>query len=454
MRNKVYDFGETAYLMGGKTFIEFTDTQDMIGSSNTLTEEIEPINMKKKPIKFVRRGKDNKLPLSVMDKVYFNSHLGANVGYNAKLAYGDGIMVMRKVRDDKGKIQMQELLPSENKEIYDFIRDNNYVVSVQELANDIAVFNESFVEFIFDKTGKKIVRLNSVETSNSRVSESNADGLVEWHGYSTKWHEGESDDLIATPLLHRKQPLLDLRSRIGETAGNQKTESVMLQLMMPTPGNYYYGKPYWWAIFESGWYDFACAIPKFKTSLMKNQMSIRYHVLIAEHFWTKLFKSENIIKDDAQRKRKRKFLTDLNDFLAGEENAGKAFVSHFKTNLEKGKDEKDIIIEPINNKVEGGEYLEDSEEVTNVICYAMDIHPSLIGATGKKGGINGTETRELFIMKQALMKPIRDLLVMPLYIVKAINGWDDDLEFVIPNIMLTTLDKNTGAEKSIGNEKI
>jgi len=53
-----------------------------------------------------------------------------------------------------------------------------------------------------------------------------------------------------------------------------------------------------------------------------------------------------------------------------------------------------------------------------------------------------------------MMKPIRDLLVLPLYIAKNINGWDDDLHFVIPNIMLTTLDKNTGAEKSIGNQKV
>jgi hypothetical protein len=45
------------------------------------------------------------------------------------------------------------------------------------------------------------------------------------------------------------------------------------------------------------------------------------------------------------------------------------------------------------------------------------------------------------------------MLLLPLYVVKAINGWDSDIHFVIPNIMLTTLDKNTGAEKVIGNNK-
>ena len=44
-------------------------------------------------------------------------------------------------------------------------------------------------------------------------------------------------------------------------------------------------------------------------------------------------------------------------------------------------------------------------------------------------------------------------MVLPLYLAREINGWGKDIEFVIPNIMLTTLDKNTGSEKSIGKRK-
>ena len=53
-----------------------------------------------------------------------------------------------------------------------------------------------------------------------------------------------------------------------------------------------------------------------------------------------------------------------------------------------------------------------------------------------------------------MSKPIRDMLLSPLYIVKKINKWDDDIHFVIPNIMLTTLDQGTGAVKSIGNQQM
>jgi hypothetical protein len=74
----------------------------------------------------------------------------------------------------------------------------------------------------------------------------------------------------------------------------------------------------------------------------------------------------------------------------------------------------------------------------------------LIGSTpGKNKTINGTEARELFIIKQQLMKMYRDRLLMPLYIVKAINKWPDDIFFRIPNLELTTLDNGTGSIKTL-----
>ena len=85
----------------------------------------------------------------------------------------------------------------------------------------------------------------------------------------------------------------------------------------------------------------------------------------------------------------------------------------------------------------------------------MSVHPSLKGASpGKSKTINGTEARELFIIANALCKPMRELMVKPLYLAKKVNGWDEDIHFFIANTQLTTLDKNTGAEKSIGSQKV
>lgn len=460
--SEVFDFETSAYLSGGKAIVEIVSSSSIVGESNTPTESITPINKQGKSLKFVKRGDTNKQPVEVMDKIYANSTLGANVAFNAKMSYGDGILVARKIRDDNGDIKLQELLESEAPEIFRFIKDNNYLYSIQEWAMDLVAFYESYVEIIFDRNGNNIAQVNSIESVNSRLSEADDNGVIQWHGYSLKWQEGTPDDVQITPLLLRSRPLMDLKEKRGlipNVYGKTKplsSDKFIMQLMQPTPGRYYHGKPYWWAIFESGWYDFAVAIPKFKKALLKNQMVLKYHVKINRDFWMRLFASEGIEEADtkAQKRRRRKFYTQMNDFLASEENAGSSFVSHFEYDKIKNFEVHDIVITPIESSFKGGEYLEDSEEVTNVLCYAMEIQPSLIGANSKGGTLNGTEARELFIIKQSMMKPIRDLLLLPLYLVKEINGWDSDIHFFIPNIMLTTLDKNTGAEKSIGNQKI
>ena len=463
--NEVYDFGATAYLAGASALVELADSTEMIGDSRVVVSSgKQPKNNKKLSVEFVKRGQNDRQAVEVLDKIYGSSHLGANVSFNAKAGYGDGIMVVKKVRNEAGDIVLQEQLPSEQPEIFQFLEENNYTNSVQEWAMDQTVFYESYAEYILnrDKAKRKIVRLNPVETINSRISKANADGRTEWHGYSLGWNNDETDDLEVNSLIDRRTPLLDLKVKLGlmpDMKGQTKWDGnykYVHQLLQPTPGNYYYGKPYWWAIFTGGWYDFACAIPKFKKALLKNQMTIKYHIKISSSFFPNLFKAEGIDPNNKEvtTARKKKFYTQMNDFLANEDNAGQSFVSNFEYDKIKGNEINDIKIEAMENNFKGGEYLEDSSEVTNVMGYAMELPTSLIGATGKNGNINGTEARELFIIKQAMMKPIRDLLVSPLYVVKAINGWDPDVHFYIPNIMLTTLDKNTGAEKQIGNQKV
>jgi len=54
-------------------------------------------------------------------------------------------------------------------------------------------------------------------------------------------------------------------------------------------------------------------------------------------------------------------------------------------------------------------------------------------------------------MKQAIEKPVRDLLLEPLVLVADVNGWD--IQFDIPDIMLTTLDQGTDAKEISQNKK-
>jgi hypothetical protein len=455
-------FGNHAILEGSAPaiVIEMSDSIGMTKEAEKDSSTVVTPAGSKAEIEFYNWGSDNNMPNKLIESAYKNNVLASNLDFNARIGYGDTIQVVRRSRNVSNEIEYVPLMESEAQEVFDFLRDNNYALLQQELIHDLMLLNNSFVEFIMNKACTKILQVRHKEAAYSRLSMMNDDGRIEYHGYCSDWTNSASEKVIATPLLDYDNPLYDLKVKMGKKpdengkSNNKKIPRHILHIAPPSPGKFYYQKAYWWSIFESHWFDFSCSIPEFKMNLMQNQMVLKYHVQIRKGFFDDMFRSEGITDPKKKEERKLDFYRQLEDFLSGKENAGKNFVSEISYNdIQKGLEIQDIKITPIESFIKGGEYIEDSEEASNAICYAMGVHPSLQGASpGKNKTINGTEARELFIIKQAMMKPIRDLLLQPLQIVKDINGWDPDIDFIIPNIMLTTLDQGTGSVKQIGNQ--
>ena len=452
-------YGTYAVLKGGKETIKFSDNSDIVTDKETNAIPVVPKG-KSQPIEFVPRGRNNNMMYDIMKKIGHNVTVGSNIEFKNKIIYGDGVMVYRKYRDHQTrKIVKEEVMPEEYPEIFEFIENNNYSLIRHEIANDLAIFYDSYVEYLFDSNNPpKLVQVKSKEATCSRISKiDEKTGKSEWHGYSAEWHKGSPDDVIATPLLDRQSSLRDMKIRMGKLPNKDgkneivKERNFIHNIRINTPGRFYYSRPYWWSVFASGWYDFSSAIPVYKKALIKNQMTLRYVIYIKDTFWDKLYKAKGLTTDEEKAQCREDFLKEMNDFLAGEENAGKAFVAEFRYDKIKGFEDKDIIISALTNQQIGGEYIEDSEEVSNTICYAMGVHPSIIGASPGKGkSINGTEARELFTIEQALMKMYQDATLEPLYFAKAINDWPKDIYFSITNCQLTTLDQGTGAVKNTG----
>ncbi|MGL4853181.1 MAG: hypothetical protein ACRC3Z_11155 [Phocaeicola sp.] len=442
---------------GGEAIITFSNNSDIVTDKEDNNVDITPKNLKK-TIPFVRRGSDNNLPYDIMTRIGNNITVGSNIEFKNRLIFGDSLLVYRKYRNEAGKIVKEEVLESEHPEIFEFIGNNDYDQIRHELGNDLAIFYDAFVEYIFSQEDNpKLVQIKVKESTCSRISEiDEKTGKSEYHGYSAEWHKGTPDDVIVTPLLDKQATLKDIKRRMGMIPNQEgKTEKVsdrnfVHNLKINTPGRFYYSKPYWWSVFASGWYDFSSAIPVYKKALIKNQMTLKYIVYIKTSFWDKLYKAEKATTDTERLAIRGKFLEELNNFLTGEENAGKAFVSEFSYDKIKGFEDKDIVISSVENKQIGGEYIEDSEEANNMICYAMTVHPSIVGASGKGKSINGTEARELYTMHQTMIKIFQEATLNPLYIAKAVNGWPADIYFSITNCQLTTLDKGTGATKNTG----
>lgn len=414
---------------------------------------------------YVTWGKDNKLPLQIADLIYKDTVTASDIDLNVKVTYGDGIKPVKRVIEN-GKLRYE---PITEGEVYDFFEDHDFFISyLLEQLTDLTTFYSSTPIINLDRE-YKVYSIEHAESAFVRRSPIDSSvGFSPYILYSSKW--GDSDqtpnDIVEIPLLNPKSPIRDIKERLGilplPDGTKRKTEGVFkyaVGIDFPSPGKIYYPKPYWFSIFDSGWFEFSTLIPAFKKAILKNQTTIKYMIVIDRQYFDNIFVNEGISDTAKKMERKKVEIENIKKFLAGTENSGKAWVTEGIRSYGANGASSDLLsyvkIIDIPNHFKGGEYLEDSEESSNMISYAMGVHPSLRGSSpGKNKNINGTEARELFIIHNAMMKPLRDLLLRPFRIARLLNGWGADVDFIIPNIQLTTLDEGQGAKKVIGtNDK-
>jgi len=179
-------------------------------------------------------------------------------------------------------------------------------------------------------------------------------------------------------------------------------------------------------------------------------MVIKYLIELHKDYFAKLYDSEKITDPEKKKERKKTEINNIKNFLSGIDNQNKSWFSTYYIDPN-GKEIQMVRIVRLDKDKEGGDYIEDSEEAANIVSYAMGVHPSLIGSSpGKNKSINGTEARELFTMKQAIERLTRDIMMIPFQVLAEFNSWD--IEFDIPDLMLTTLDQKTDA-KEVSNKK-
>lgn len=428
-------------------------------------EEVEVDSGNK--LEFVTWGEDNKLPQQLAELIFRDPVTASNIEFKTLVTYGDGIKpVLRRVENNQ--VVHDPILEGE---VYEFFENHDFFISyLLEQLTDLVTFYKCF-PIIRLTRDYKVSHIEHAEASFCRLAPIDKDrGHSPYILYSSLWGNSEQtkDDIEAIEYLNPKAPLQDLKVRIGldpDEDGKRRTGSSREQFFkyavgidMPSPGKIYYPKPYWYSIFDSGWFEIATLIPAFKKAILKNATTVKFIIVIDKQYFANLFLSEGIRDVKKQVERQAEEIKKIKDFLSGAENSGKAWITEgIRTYSQNGATDLISFIKfiPIENQFKGGEYLEDSEETSNMNSYAHGVHPSIRGAApGKNKSINGTEARELFIIQNALMKPLRDLLLRPFRIAKAVNGWPKELDFVVPNIVLTTLDSGQGAKKMIGtNDK-
>lgn len=404
-------------------------------------------------------GENDRKPLDLCALANENPLISAAMEFKSALLYGDGAIPCRRYLDgDTWRYTPCYDYP----EVNQFLEDNDVNATLFELALDLIVLGNAYPELVANRAHTAIAELRHKEAVFSRLEEANpATGQVEHHFYSTRWGGATTQTAVyATPTLPSHATVRALRCYLGletDPTGRHRHQpraySWVLPTVPPSLGHPYYARPWWESVVSSGWLRYAQEIPEFKRALLRNATQLRYHVKLHPQFWDRYFQQKGAHTDAAREAARREWYARLDAFLSDNRNAGRSFISDRAISGDKPEDL--VTIETLQAQAQGGELLTDLEETSNILAYGMGVHPSLIGASpGHNKSINGTEARELFIIKQALLRPLRQRLLRPLYLVKAANGWPADLHFTISNLELTALSQGTGAVRHLGQPAV
>lgn len=441
---------------GGKGYMDSVASEYKGDSSSVFDEDVavqeKGITVKGRHYKYVPFGADDMLPFDIRRLISENMVASQCQQFNILACYGQGVrFVDRKTKGDV-----------DDKDILGFCLANSLHECFMEQATDMKYYFFSVTVVILSRDGSRIVNVRNKDACYCRFEHapSTRTGKVE-HVFYGDFRIGRLDEenIEVIPLLDYWDPLGDLLVRMGRKPdpadGKRRTPTkdrkFAILCKMPTPGHRYYPVPYYMSIFRDAWFDIYKLIGIGKRYMIKNTSAPRTQIEVHNDYWDNVCDMENITDEKLRAERKEQEKRNIINFITGVENAGKAIVSGYYVDPN-GKDNRMVRIYTLNDagKKEGGNWSDDMSEASNALCFAFGIHPNLVGATPGKSQMNnsGSDKRELFTLKQALEKPMHDVMCKPYHVILHYNGWDDRATVDVPMIQLTTLDENKDAKKT------
>jgi hypothetical protein len=385
-------------------------------------------------------GDDNNFPGEIMAELEKNSDLGSFLDLQARTLYSGGVTY------DVYDIEAGELIPGKKiPEIEAFIFQNWYYPI--QAAVDFYKFFNVFPEFTLSKSRKKINWLICRPANQCRYETQNVKTGVIDHCYiNANWAESIVEDKY-TQKRRVLNPILDLPSQL-QGRRDTNTDTYIYPLSYPT-GRTYYQLANWNALRKSKWLELANMIPEFKLAMMKNQLSIKYHIKISSEYWRQKYEGrwESFTPEEKVTK-KQEAIAAINTFLKGASNAGKSLTTNMGWDKAVGKEIPGVEISAIDDKIKDGVYLEDSVEATIKIFSALGLDPSILGIVPGKGGSNrsGSDKREALNIYISLIQPHANLLLRPYEFISYYNGWNTAKQLIqwrFKAPLLQTLDQVT-----------
>jgi hypothetical protein len=280
----------------------------------------------------------------------------------------------------------------------------------------------AFGEFIFNRRGDQITGLYHKQAEFCRLSKQDPASLDVKHllyspEYATGWPP-EKERIKRLPLM----PWYDEEGFLAKLG----TRKVAYHTKFETPGIMFYARPFWIGLFrENGWADASIAVPEVVTAMMRNQVVLKYQILIPESYFRVRHKEWDTYDDKNRQDIIDALVKKLNAELADTSNAYKSITTVFRLDDMRGTPEGKIEIIAIDDKVKKDSWVPSSEKSDAQIVQGLGLHPSQVGLApqgGKMGAGSGSDQRETYNIGITVNTLDQEIVLDPLNFVARFNS--------------------------------
>lgn len=397
--------------------------------------------------KYWNWGTDNLYPENAIADIEKSPVLSSGLKYKIELAMGQGVYPTKLVSfDSSGREQLEVI---DDADLRYLSRSRMVRQYLSNTFRDVNKFGNSFPVLRFDAEGKKCIGISTINARKGRYErlDDNTDlirGLIiaDWRNPT---------NAVRLPVLDMNDPeghLDDLRFM-----GKTKNLNIVYPVMNDFSNNYIYPAPDWQVAKNAGWLEISNSVPKMIKKMYTQQITWKWHVKIPYAYWEKKYPVTEFKDIKARQALINTELDSLESNLIGEDNAGKAIITHFEINPTNGKAEEQWIIEPLNNKFTSENNLIDSAVADSYALFSINVNPTVMGAGLPGGGPyagkgGGSDIREAFLVNIALAWLARQNALDPLECMTRFNGYAD-CEWQFKSMLLTTLDTGAGSKNIV-----
>ena len=393
-----------------------------MNSKSKPTEVKVPDDKSGKEGKIIPWGEDNMFPQTVLKECRKNTIIGptldkqARIAFEAGLAYGikekiDDEIVFTEVVDERVELFMRRS------------KINRYLVAAYR---DFYWFYNAFPELVLSADKKQILSVKEQKAAYCRWAPQNSSGVVDKCYISADWEDSGTEAKGAKPV-----DVIDIYD-LPEALKDRTAYKFIYPISYPTEDETFYSLVDWNGLRESGWLEVAQAIPEFKKNLFKNQLNIKYHIEVSSHWWN--WKYEGFDNFDAKKKSKLMTaeVTAFEKKMKGNDKSGNSIMTTFYSDPNFAKEYPGWRINAIDDKVKSGAYIDDSNEASSHLLFALGMDPAIIGSQpgSKLGAGSGSDKRVAFNIYSDLIKAHQELILEPLNFIAEYNDWRVDGQLI------------------------